>query len=285
MTSDEALLKISRSAAEATATVLETVCGDCVEVGGVALSARDVSPLEGIMPPALMTRVSYVDGVTGGNVFALTRIAARKLAAIMMGGSAADVDASAALSELELSAIAEATNQMMAAAAAATSTVLGVPVEISPPETALVDSRADAERFHDSSARATVASFSIAGEPCRLVQFVPHAFVVRMTRAYSDQEGEAPPEREPATGSLTADLVRSLPVRVTVEAGRLRLPLGMIVGLRQGMVLELDKLVSEPVAILLNGRPYARGQLVLDEDRTWAVQLDELPHSTQSQGG
>ena len=42
-------------------------------------------PFESIPAPAVATNVSYVDGVTGGNVFVVTRLGARRLAAAMMG--------------------------------------------------------------------------------------------------------------------------------------------------------------------------------------------------------
>ena len=72
-------------------------------------------------PPAVATNVSYVDGVTGGNVFVVTRLGARRLAAAMMGMEPAPRTPTArTLDELELSAVGEAMNQSMAAAAGAT---------------------------------------------------------------------------------------------------------------------------------------------------------------------
>ena len=41
--------------------------------------------MDGISAPAVATSVSYVDGVTGGNVFVMTVEGARKLAAAMTG--------------------------------------------------------------------------------------------------------------------------------------------------------------------------------------------------------
>ena len=59
---------------------------------------------------------------------------ARRLAAAMMGADPNAVEAGGELSELEFSAVGEAMNQMMSAAAMATSTVLDEEVEIAPPD-------------------------------------------------------------------------------------------------------------------------------------------------------
>src|SRR5919107_4894983 len=106
-----------------------------VTAGEVAEVPADRDPLEGISAPAVATSVSYVDGVTGGNVFVMTVEGARRLAAAMMGMDPDALEPGEELGELELSAVAEAMNQMMASAAGATSAVLGTEVEISPPDT------------------------------------------------------------------------------------------------------------------------------------------------------
>ena len=91
--------------------------------------------------PAVCAEVSYVDGVTGGNVFLLPVEGARRLAAAMMGEEGRAEAEGAELTELELSAVGEAMNQMMSAAALATSSVLGQEVEIAPPQIRVVDDR------------------------------------------------------------------------------------------------------------------------------------------------
>src|SRR5919107_4677006 len=106
-----------------------------VTAGEVAEVPADRDPMDGISAPAVATSVSYVDGVTGGNVFVMTVEGARRLAAAMMGMDPDSVESGQDLDEMELSAVGEAMNQMMASAAGATSAVLGTEVEISPPET------------------------------------------------------------------------------------------------------------------------------------------------------
>ena len=85
-------------------------------------------------------------------------------------------------SELELSAVGEASNQMMAAAASAIGVVLGQEIEISVPDIRVLEDPQAASDIYGSSTHATSTTFLIGGESCRLIQLVPRAFVVRMAR-------------------------------------------------------------------------------------------------------
>ena len=53
-----------------------------------------------------------------------------------------------------------------------------------------------------------------------------------------------------------------LPVTLTVELGRVSLPLGRVAGLKPGDVLELGRRAREPVDLTSGGRLVARGELV-----------------------
>ena len=141
--------------------------------------------------------VSYVDGVTGGNVFLITLDGARLLAASMMGMEQPEDPDAPELSELELSAVSEAMNQMMASAAAATSVVLGTEVEIGTPDTKTFTAADTIGDNYPQTPHAVRVAMSICGEPARLVQLVPNAFVVRMSSALDEISTEitgAPPE-------------------------------------------------------------------------------------------
>jgi flagellar motor switch protein FliN len=275
---DQALVELANSTSEAVAGVLTQFVADGVERGGAVTVPADADPLSGIPTPSVATNVSYVDGVTGGNVFVISFAGARKLAAAMMGMQPEEGDV-AELSELELSAVGEAANQMMAAAAAATAAQLGEEVEISPPETRIFQTVSEASGVFDRTPHATIVSFTILGEACRLIQLVPNAFVVRMTRALAElstDEGQSP--AEPGFGVAPAALT-PVPVRVWAELGRTRMQLGHAVGLGSGAVVELDRQADDPVDLFVNGRRFASGRLLLS-DGQWAVQI-ELVHSDE----
>ena len=80
---------------------------------------------------------------------------------------------------------------MMAAAAGATSALLGDQVEIGPPETRFFESPDQADEAYELTPHVVSVPFTVLDEPCRLVLLVPNAFIVKMTRALSDLEAEA----------------------------------------------------------------------------------------------
>src|SRR3712207_2748166 len=115
MTSDEALHELASSTAEAVAGVLRTFLPEGVEVAEADVVPEGTPPLDGVSIPAVAAEVVYTDGASGGNVFVITVAGARRLAAAMM--SSEPTSSGEPLDELERSAVAEAMNQMMAAAA------------------------------------------------------------------------------------------------------------------------------------------------------------------------
>jgi flagellar motor switch protein FliN/FliY len=248
--------------------------------GEVSVLAEGTSPFAKLTPGTVAASVSYVDGVTGGNVFLLPLAGARKLAQAM-GAPPAEVEADGSLSELELSAVAEAANQMMAAAASALGTVLGHEIEISPPETRVVEDPARAADMFDSAPHATSTTFMIGGESCRMIQLVPNAFVVRMVRAIDELAAAGPTanrssqdETAAAAPGLRAVLGETK-LRVWAELGRTRMPLGRALTLPLGAVVDLDQAADAPVQLFVNGVAFAEGHLIV-RDGDWAVAIDRL---------
>jgi flagellar motor switch protein FliN/FliY len=262
--------------------MLEMFAPGKVQVNGVSVNAGDANPLDGMPVPAVATSVSYVDGVTGGNVFVLTFDGARKLAAAMMGMEEPEDPDAPELSELELSAIAEAANQMMASAAGATSSVLETEVEIGPPETRSFTNVEEAAGAYPGAARAIRVAFSVCGEPCRLVQFVPNAFIVRMAKAFDDLSSEvleAPAAAAVAAPGAVAERGPSLagiPVRVWAELGRTQMPSAQLVGLPSGAVVELDRQADEAIDLYVNGTRFATGRLMVVDGTDWAVRIETV---------
>lgn len=289
----DALMRLGASTAEAVAKALDAICRAPVERGDVAVVPRDESPFDGFGGAAVAISVAYVDGVTGGNVLLMTPLGARRIAAAM-SGEPLPGDADAELSELELSAVAEAANQMMAAAASATGVVLGQGVEIAPPETRVLaaPAAAAAREAFDATPHAVTTTFRACDEPCRLVQLVPNAFVVRMTRALGEQgteqlSGDAGLAALGIAGRAAAgeeraldDALRDIRVRVWAELGRTRVSLGEAPELPPGTVLELDRKADDPVDLYVNGLRFASGRLVLTEEGEWALRLEEVAGRT-----
>jgi flagellar motor switch protein FliN len=283
----EALRHLGASTAEAVARVLEMFVPDGVERGEVTVIGEEQAPFANLPVGGVASSVSYVDGVSGGNVFLMPAACVRSLAAAM-GVESGDGPAGE-LTELEMSAIGEASNQMLAAAAAAISVVIGQEIEISPPDVRLIDGRLDPAEVWGTAPYACSTSFVIAGEPCRLVQLVPSAFVVRMARAIEDLSTQTglsvdhggvfgngsgePAEDLPI--SIT-DALGSIKLRVWAELGRTQLSLGHALELPAGALVDLDRTADAPIDLFVNGLCFGQGRLLVTEDGEWAIEVSSL---------
>jgi flagellar motor switch protein FliN len=291
MSQDDALIRLGQSTSEAIAGVLEMFAPGKITPGEVSVIPGDKHPMESVPMPAVATSVAYVDGVTGGNVFVMTLDGARNLAAAMMGMEQPEDPDAPELSELELSAVSEAMNQMMASAAIAISSVLGTEVEIGTPEPNFFTEQAAAIDAYAPTPHAVRANFTVCGEPCRLIQLVPNAFVVRMTRALDELGAEMAPPAEPAsqTGprSVHGDAagrssLAGIPVRVWAELGRTRMPSAQVVGMPSGSVVELNQAADEPIDLYVNGTRFATGRLMVVDGTDWAVRIETVLSSSNT---
>lgn len=71
------------------------------------------------------------------------------------------------------------------------------------------------------------------------------------------------------------DLLLDVPLRVTVELGRTRKRIKDILELGPGSVIELDKLAGEPVDVLINEKPIAKGEVVVI-DENFGVRITDI---------
>jgi flagellar motor switch protein FliN/FliY len=70
-------------------------------------------------------------------------------------------------------------------------------------------------------------------------------------------------------------MVMDIPVQLSVELGRTRLPIRTLVQLAQGSVVELDRLAGEPLDVLVNGCLIAQGEVVVVDDKL-GIRLTEV---------
>ena len=84
---------------------------------------------------------------------------------------------------------------------------------------------------------------------------------------------ELPPQ--PALVSPDIDLLRDVELDVRIELGRTRMRIEDVLNLGDGAVLELDRLVGDPVDVFVNDQLVARGEVVVLNDR-FAVRLTEV---------
>ncbi|GGE46449.1 flagellar motor switch phosphatase FliY [Pullulanibacillus camelliae] len=75
--------------------------------------------------------------------------------------------------------------------------------------------------------------------------------------------------------SRNIDLLLDVPLNVTVELGRTKKRIREILELGPGSVIELDKLAGEPVDVLINEKPIAKGEVVVI-DENFGVRITEI---------
>jgi flagellar motor switch protein FliN len=141
-TERDALGEIGNICMSSSATALSSLLGHQVQITtpSVELVAEDLLRHDAARPAAVVV-IEYTAGLDGRNVFILGTREAAVIADLMMGG---DGTAPAAeLSELHVSAVAEAMNQMMGSAATAMAELLAVRVDISAPSVDIVDLAVD----------------------------------------------------------------------------------------------------------------------------------------------
>jgi flagellar motor switch protein FliN/FliY len=273
--------------ATSSAEVLTTLIGELVTATTPAVEEQSDDPLGGLTYPRVMIEVPYVSGIDGGTLFVLAPQDSATLAAVMMGLDAPMGDG---LSAIELSAVAEAMSQMMSSAATALGSAIGTEVEIAPPVCTVVT---DADGARATFPGAAYSSrFQIVSERinAEVLQLLPAEVALRLEEAFAsggEADGAQPARAAVATASTNAaaarttagalgfDSLRDVQVRVSAELGRARVPVSDVMNLPPGAIVELDRLPSDTIDILVNGRAFARARLVL-VDGEYAAQIVSL---------
>lgn len=120
------------------ATTLSTLLNNKVTITTPRVSYVTVDELsQQYDRPCVFIHISYIEGIDGNNILILKESDVKVITDLMMGGDGSNIEGE--LSELHLSAISEAMNQMMGSAATSLSSMLERKVDISPPLASLVD--------------------------------------------------------------------------------------------------------------------------------------------------
>jgi flagellar motor switch protein FliN/FliY len=72
--------------------------------------------------------------------------------------------------------------------------------------------------------------------------------------------------------------LHDVPVELAVEIGRTRMTIGETLALAPGSIVSLNRLAGEPVDLLVNGRPIARGEVVV-VDEEFGLRVTEIVSS------
>ena len=318
--------------------------------------------------PCVMMQISYKEGLDGNNVLILKEKDVKIITDLMMGG-VGEVNDDEPLSELHLSAIGEAMNQMMGSAATSMSSMFNRKIDISPPVADLIETYGDITQdipaFLNGSFVMVAFKMTI-GElvDSEIMQLYPIEFARELIKMFGVGETpEATPEQQPAVdntqqqaqpqmqmqqpqmqmqqpqmqmqqpqmdmqqgqmqmpygyapqmppygyaqqmppygymppqqnvnvqsasfqpfaGDINAlsqqeniDLIKEVPLEVTVELGRTTKSIKEILEFAPGTIVELNKIAGETIDLLVNGRRIAKGEVVVIEE-SFGVRITEI---------
>lgn len=311
--------------------------------------------------PCVFIQIHYKVGLDGYNMLILKEDDVKIITDLMMGGDGTNTDGE--LSELHLSAISEAMNQMMGSSATSLSSMLGRMIDISPPEASLVDlTEGNPEDYAEFlKGRFVKISFRMQiGDlvDSTIMQLYPVSFAKELYDHFIGSQDATPaapaaPEPEPAPAPEPSpqpaaaapmpdpgiaapppqmgypgqpqpqmgygqpqmgyqsppmgyaqpmgapvnvqqaqfttfsndinpmqpqeniELIKDVPLEVTVELGRTRKSINDILDFSPGTIIELDKIAGEPIDVLVNGKNVAKGEVVVI-DESFGVRVTEI---------
>lgn len=323
------------------ATTLFTLLGQKVTITTPRVFETNLTTLaEDFIDPCVLINIKYRYGIQGSNVLILKDLDVKIITDLMMGGDGSNT--SSDLTDLHLSAISEAMNQMIGSASTSLSEMLGDKIDISPPEA-----------FYESITNIDLSMFEIdVTEPLvkiafkmtvgdlidsEIMQVIPVKFAKQMVSSLMRQSMqqlesvvEVAPSHEtresaPATTSAAPkaaapsapaqshsfgtaevvqprqnpvnamplafesfddtpttvvyatdiDLIKDVPMEITVELGRASKRISDILDFGIGSVVELDKLVGESLDVLANGKVIAKGEVVV-VDENYGIRITEI---------
>src|SRR5262245_43008498 len=78
-----------------------------------------------------------------------------------------------------------------------------------------------------------------------------------------------------AAKDVNLDVVLDVPVTLSLEVGRTRLPIRSLLQLNQGSVVELERAAGEPLDVYVNGTLVAHGQVVVVNEK-FGIRLTDV---------
>jgi flagellar motor switch protein FliN len=152
--------------------------------------------------PFVAVKVQYVNGLEGVNLLIVKEEDVKVITDLMMGGDGV-TNVSGELTELHLSAISEAMNQMIGSASTSLSSMFDKRVDISPPESTLVDGPAGIDKIKigmDSSIVMIMFKLKVGNLiDSEIMQLLPIPFAKEMVRSLMDKNKLSQPSTDAAS--------------------------------------------------------------------------------------
>lgn len=326
------------------ATTLSTLLGQKVTITTPKVEVLTLEQLSTEYPlPFVAVDVKYKEGLEGTNLLILKEEDVSIITDLMMGGSG-NVQLGE-LTELHLSAIGEAMNQMVGSSSTSLSEMLGKKIDISPPQAFILNLSVDNLLEHFSNYTDIVVKIAfrmVIGEliDSEIMQLMPIDFAKEIVKGlFNDMTDTSNNTISIAKENLKNDiliqnksanlgeirntesaysyetnsynndkrinqanekvnirpvqfqsfdespiktgmpenisLIQDVPLKITVELGRTVKKISEILEFGPGTIVELDKVVGEPLDILVNGQYVAKGEVVVI-DENYGIRVTDI---------
>ncbi len=267
-----------------------------------ATSSEELSRI--VTPGDFAVRVAFnVKGEEHAHFFSLEKDVAVRFASHALGkeepGEELDEEAQAALTEVFTTLAGAVANRL--------GKLVGGSVEIGEVAPVAVVEAGGFEELGESFFHATYL-LEVDGEEVTVYHFFPRSHALVLAEARSPgvemaplaagpgpgaQPSEAPATEEeppptvkravfeelspsaPSTQPRNIDILLDVPMEITVELGRTQVPIQQILEFGQGSLITLDKLAGEPVDLLVNGKYFAKGEVVVI-DENFGVRITSI---------
>jgi flagellar motor switch protein FliN/FliY len=343
----DALGEIGNISMGTSATTLFTLLGQKVTITTPKVSILTVNELRENYPiPFVVVEVKYREGLEGTNLLVLKEDDVKIITDLMMGGDGTNFTGE--LTELHLSAISEAMNQMIGSASTSLAEMFHKKIDISPPKAFAVNFSNNPlgfDLFQPEDKIVKIAFRMVIGSliDSEIMQIIPIDFAKTLvtnlfqgneegvgesqnmnqgqttstkpakqpeyhaeqveyshqnSHSYYQEEYDTAPSPTPMAnrqGPVNVQpiqfqsfdeprsrsdrehiaLLRDVPLEITVELGRTSKRISEILELTPGSVIELDRLVGEPLDILVNGQHIAKGEVVVI-DENYGIRVTDI---------
>lgn len=221
--------------------------------------------------PAVLWRMSFTRGLSGWAMVLFRAADALTLAQLLSGQEAG----SAPLPVEGQDGLREAAAQVAGALAFSLGNLGGRSIGCEPPQVVWAKGEGELRPlFEGEKAEAMLAGFEVEGVlKSEVLVILQPSLLLEIQEVFAPSAGPSRSSGDNPFPSLSEDLnscrpqgidlLLDVPLVVTVELGRARMPIREVLQLSPGSVIELDKLAGEPVDILVNEKPIARGEVVV----------------------
>lgn len=282
------------------ATTLSQLLNHQVKITTPQVSVMSIKEiLEHSEFPKVVTSIDFKSGLDGSNMLMIDIPDAIIIADLMMGNDGTNVGEE--FTDLELSAVGEAMNQMIGSSTTAMAQMIDRRIDILPPNVELIGMNGEEKSFDEKSEEPIFAiAFEMTVEGLinsQIMQLFSYhtvqdiceammndkAVTLRDRKVVDSVKEEATPTpaaeepkvevqkavfqelSESNTGEMpkNLDLIMDVPLEFTVMLGQSKKSIRDILSLGTGSVVELDKMTDEPLEILVNGKLVAEGEVVV----------------------